>query len=139
MRALCFLTVTLLTATASASPRTLPFEIVTVLPDTHQVLVLDKVHNTHLLLGVGSTFEDNLIVEINGIGVLMESNQEQFIVYPKAAKGLALELRDPHRVRLPTIYGKVELVPAPAAEDRSAFELVSLLAFTPMDLLRAVL
>ena len=42
MRALCILTVTLLTAMASANPRTLPFEIVTVLPDTHQVLVLDN-------------------------------------------------------------------------------------------------
>ncbi len=109
MRLLCFLTVTLLAATVSADPRSLPFEIVNVLPNTQQVLVYDRVHNTHVLLAAGSNFEDYLVVEIKGIGVTMESQQERFTVYPRAAKGLALYLDEASsHNRPPAVYSQVE-------------------------------
>ena len=115
MRLLCILTVTLFAATASADPRTLPFEVVHVLGNTQQVLVYDRAHNTHVLLAAGSSFEDYLVVEIRGIGVTMESQQERFTVYPLAAQGLALHLESSEN-RLPAVYSKVE--PAHAADSK---------------------
>lgn len=113
MRLLSILTVTLFAATASADPRTLPFEVVHVLSNTQQVLVYDRAHDTHVLLTAGSSFEDYLVVEISGIGVTMESQQERFTVYPRAARGLALHL-EPNENRLPAVYSKVEPAPVPA-------------------------
>jgi hypothetical protein len=114
MRLICILTVTLLAATVSADPRSLPFEIVNVLPNTQQVLVYDRAHNTHVLLAAGSNFEDYLVVEIKGIGVTMESQQERFTVYPRAAKGLALYLDEASsNNRPPAVYSQVEPAVAP--------------------------
>jgi hypothetical protein len=126
MRQLCILAVTFVAATAAADPRTVPFEIVNVLPTTQQVLVYDRAHNTHVLLAAGSSFEDFLVVEISGIGVIMENQQERFTVYPRAAHGLALHLES-NQNRLPAIYSKVEPPRAPsqiaASNERIAVKL----------------
>lgn len=125
MRLLCILTVMLLAATASADSRTVPFEIVNVMPSTQQVLVFDRAHNTHVLLAAGSTFEDYLVVEVRGIGVTMEREQERFTVYPRAAQGLVLYLDESNQNRPPAIYSQVE--PDAAAADPQAVALASLL------------
>jgi hypothetical protein len=113
MRLLCLLTVTLVATTASAEPTALPFDVVNVLPNTKQVLIFDRAHNTHVLLTAGSDFESYVVVEINGIGVTMEHLQERFTVYPRAAQGLALHL-EADKSRPPAIYSVVEPTPAPA-------------------------
>lgn len=121
MRLLCCLTVTLLAATASADPSALPFDVVNVLPTTQQVLVFDRANNAHVLLTAGSTIDNYVVVEINGIGVTMEHQQERFTVYPRAARGLALHLES-DKTRPPAIYSVVEPAPAPtlvAIADRS--------------------
>ena len=141
MRLLCILTVTLVAATASAGPRTLPFDVVNVLPNTHQVLVYDRAHNTHVLLAAGSNFEDYVVVEISGIGVTMESQQERFTVYPRAAQGLALDLDQSSKNRLPAIFSKVEPAPAPAqvagttaaADSKERIAVASLHSAAPID------
>jgi hypothetical protein len=145
MRLLCILVVTLITATASADPGKPPFEIVSVLPSTKQVLVYDQAHNTHVLLAEGSTFEDYLVVEIGGIGVTMEREQQRFVVYPRAAQQLALEL-EPSKTVLPKVFSKLESAPvkiapipvrvaqtaaATDAKKRMAAELASMLCAAP--------
>lgn len=112
MRALCILTVTLLAATAFAEPKTVPFEIVNVLPETQQVLVYDRARNTHVLLAPSSVLDDFTVVEITGIGVVVENNQERFTVYPRAARGLALNLHKSKTKRLPAIYSTTPRPPA---------------------------
>lgn len=108
MRLLSLLTVSLLTATtAFADPAPLPFEVVRVLGSTKQVLVFDVQHNTHVLLAPGSKFDDYLVIDVSGIGLILERNQERFTVYPRAARGLALEL-EPNKAAPgpPVIYSK---------------------------------
>jgi hypothetical protein len=115
MRSLCMLTVMLLAATASADPHSVPFEVVHVLPDTQQVLVFDKAHNTHVLLTVGSGVGDDVVVAIDGIGMTLETREnERFTVYPRAAQGLALNLDKSNKNELPAVYSSVD--PAPSAD-----------------------
>src|SRR5262249_20468722 len=66
----------------------LPFEIVRMLPETNQALVLDRVHNTHVLLQPGSMFEDYVVIEISGLGMTVEKQQQRYLVYPHEAKYL---------------------------------------------------
>lgn len=115
MRLLSLLTVSLLTATAFADPAPLPFEVVRVLGSTKQVLVFDVQHNTHVLLAPGSTFDDYLVIDVSGIGLILEKNQERFTVYPRAARGLALEL-EPNKAAPgpPVIYSKNGPTAAPS-------------------------
>jgi hypothetical protein len=115
MRLLSMLTVTLLAATAYADTPTVPVEVVHVLPDTQQVLVYDKVKNTHVLLTVGSAVGDDVVVEIDGIGMTLENAQnERFTVYPRAAQGLALNLDKTTKSDLPAVYSSVDPMNAPA-------------------------
>jgi hypothetical protein len=100
------------TSTASADP--LPFEIVRMLPETNQVLVFDRAHNTHVLLQPGSKFDDYVVVEVSGLDMVVEKQQQRFVVYPREARYLALTLfpRDQNAPpQPPVIYGKS--VPAP--------------------------
>ncbi|HEY4178293.1 MAG TPA: hypothetical protein VGM90_15705 [Kofleriaceae bacterium] len=113
MRLLCMLTVTLFAATASADTHTVNVEVVRVLPDTQQVLVLDKTRNTHVLLTVGSAVGDDIVVSIDGIGMTLETREnERFTVYPRAAQGLALNLDKSTKNDLPAVYSTVEPTPA---------------------------
>lgn len=124
------LTVTLVAATASADPHSVPFEVIHVLPDTQQVLVLDKEHNTHKLLTVGSAVGDDVVIAIDGIGMTLEdANSDRFMVYPRAAQGLALALDKGTKSDLPAVFSTTEPTPAPveiAALDEFAGELASL-------------
>lgn len=113
MRLLAALTVSLVAATASADPGPLPFEVIRVMANTQQVLVYDRAHNTHVLLAPGTTFEDYAVIEVSGIGLVVEKDKERFTVYPRAAKGLALEL-EPNKNALPQIYSTTNPVPSPA-------------------------
>lgn len=123
MRLLSLLAVSLLTATASANPAPLPFEVVRVLANTKQVLVYDQEHNTHVLLAPGSKFNDYVVVDVSGVGLTVEKDQERFTVYPRAARGLALDL-EPHKKSPgpPVIYSKAPApqVPAPPVATRVA-------------------
>ncbi len=115
VRLLSLLTVSLLAATASADPAPLPFEVVRVLGNTKQVLVYDHAHDTHVLLAPGSKFDDYVVIDVSGIGLTLEKQQERFTVYPRAARGLALDL-EPHKASPgpPVIYSKTGATPAPA-------------------------
>jgi hypothetical protein len=107
------LALVLATSTAHASP--LPFEIVRMLPETNQVLVFDRAHNTHVLLQPGATFDDYVVIEISGIAMTVEKQQERFVVYPREAKFLALSVlpRDQSAApQPPVIYGRNQPVPA---------------------------
>ncbi|HEY4056771.1 MAG TPA: hypothetical protein VGM39_09180 [Kofleriaceae bacterium] len=114
MRLLCLLTVTLTAAIASADAPSVNFEVVHVLPDTQQVLVLDKERNTHVLLTIGSAVGDDVVVEIDGIGMTLETREnERFTVYPRAAQGLALNLDKGAKKDVPAVYSSVEPAHAP--------------------------
>lgn len=107
--------VVLATSTAHADP--LPFEIVRMLPETSQVLVFDRAHNTHVLLQPGATFGDYTVVSISGIDMIVEKAQERFVVYPKEAKFLALTVLPPKQnaaPQPPVIYGRSAPAAAPA-------------------------
>lgn len=108
--------VVLATSTAKADP--LPFEIVRMLPETSQVLVFDRAHNTHVLLQPGAKFGDYTVIQISGIDMVVEKAQERFVVYPKEAKFLALTVlpREQNAApQPPVIYGRsAPAVPAPA-------------------------
>jgi hypothetical protein len=107
--------VVLATSTVQADP--LPFEIVRMLPETSQVLVFDRVHNTHVLLQPGAKFDDYTVIEIRGIDMVVEKAQERFVVYPREAKYLALTVlpRAQNAAPLPpVIYGRSAPAPAPA-------------------------
>lgn len=98
----------------------LPFEIVRMLPETNQVLVYDRAHNTHVLLQAGSMFEDYVVIEISGLGMTVEKQQQRFLVYPHEAKYLALNVLPPPPNAPPpppVIYGTS---PAPMVPDRLA-------------------
>lgn len=104
--------VVLATSTAQADP--LPFEIVRMLPETSQVLVFDRAHNTHVLLQPGAKFDDYTVIEIRGIDMIVEKAQQRFVVYPREAKFLALTVLPPAQnaaPQPPVIYGRS----APAA------------------------
>lgn len=109
------LAVVLATSTANADP--LPFEIVRMLPETNQVLVFDRGHNTHVLLQPGVTFGDYTVVEISGIDMIVQKGAERFVVYPKEAKFLALTVLPPKQnaaPQPPVIYGRSTPAAAPA-------------------------
>jgi hypothetical protein len=115
MRLVGALLATLL-ATSAAYADKVPFEIVRMLPETQQVLVYDRAHNTHVLLQPGSQFDDYVVIEVSGIEMTVEKQQQRFTVYPREAQHLALNLlpRDPGAAPLaPVIYGKSAPVPAP--------------------------
>jgi hypothetical protein len=115
MRLVGALLATLL-ATSTAFADRVPFEIVRMLPETQQVLVFDRAHNTHVLLQPGSQFEDYVVIEVSGIEMIVEKQQQRYTVYPREAQHLALNLlpRDPTAAPLaPVIYGKSQAVPAP--------------------------
>ncbi|CAN5694183.1 hypothetical protein BH11MYX2_BH11MYX2_28020 [soil metagenome] len=131
MRLLCLLTVTLLAATASADTRSVPFEVVHVLPDTQQVLVFDNERNTHVLLTVGSAVGDDIVVAIDGIGMTLETREnDRFTVYPRAALGLALNLDKGNKNDLPAVYSTIDPTPVDVADnpalDEFAVQLASL-------------
>jgi hypothetical protein len=114
-----------LLATSSAYADPLPFEVVRMLPETSQVLVFDRAHNTHVLLQPGAKFDDYVVVEVSGMSMTVEKQQERFVVYPKEAKFLALNLlpRDPKAPPAPpVIYGKSApaLAPAQVADAKPA-------------------
>jgi len=104
--------VSLLAATASADTGPIPFEVIRLLPETQQALVFDRGHNTHVLLAPGSTFDDYIVVEITGVGLTLQKQQERVTVHPRAAKGLALEL-EPKKGAPPAIYSKTTPTPPP--------------------------
>jgi hypothetical protein len=108
-----FVVLILATSTAYAGDP-LPFEIVRMLPETNQVLVYDRAHNTHLLLQPGSTFEDYTVIEVGGLDMVIEKDQQRFTVYPREAKYLSLNLY-PRAVTTqpPIIFGKSAPAPAP--------------------------
>jgi len=109
------LAVVLATSIANADP--LPFEIVRMLPETNQVLVFDRGHNTHVLLQPGVTFGDYTVVEISGIDMIVQKGAERFVVYPKEAKFLALTVLPPKQnaaPQPPVIYGRSNPAAAPA-------------------------
>jgi hypothetical protein len=109
-----------LLATSSAYAEPLPFEIVRMLPETSQVLVFDRAHNTHVLLQPGAKFDDYVVIDVSGLSMTVEKQQERLVVYPKEAKFLALNLlpRDPKASPLPpVIYGKSAPAPAPQVAD----------------------
>ena len=83
----------------------LSFEVIRLLPETQQALVYDRGHNTHVLLAPGATFDDYVVVEITGVGLTVQKQQERYTVHPKAARGLALEL-EPKKNAPPAIYSK---------------------------------
>lgn len=127
VRLLSLLTVSLLAATASADPAPsspLPFEVIRVLPSTKQVLVYDRALNTHVLLAPGSKIGDYAVVDVSGIGLILEKQQERFTVYPRAAKGLVLDLEpEKSKNNPPVIFSKVgpdaapvQVVAAPARQ-----------------------
>jgi hypothetical protein len=104
----------LASSTAGASP--LPFEIVRMLPETNQVLIFDRAHNTHVLLQPGSKFDEYVVIEVSGIDMIVEKQQERFTVYPREAKFLALNVLPREQnapPQPPVIYGRNQ--PAPAA------------------------
>ena len=104
-------------ATSTAYADSVPFEIVRMLPETNQVLVFDRVHNTHVLLQPGAKFDDYVVVEISGLKLIVEKQQERFVVYPREAKYLALNVlpRDQNLAPPPpVIYGKSVPAPVPA-------------------------
>jgi hypothetical protein len=104
----------LVTSTAYADK--VPFEIVRMLPETTQVLVYDRAHNTHVLLQPGSQFGDYVVIEVSGIAMTVEKQQQRFTVYPREAQHLALNIlpRDQNApVQPPVIYGKSAPAPAP--------------------------
>lgn len=104
--------VSLLAATASADPTPpVSFEVIRLMPETQQALVLDRGHNTHVLLAPGSSFDDYTVVEITGVGLTLQKQQERLVVHPRAAKGLALDL-EPKKNAPPAIYSKTT-PPAP--------------------------
>jgi hypothetical protein len=115
MRLAGALLATLLTTSAAYADK-VPFEIVRMLPETQQVLVFDRAHNTHVLLQPGSQFEDYVVIEVSGIEMTVEKQQQRFTVYPREAQHLALNLlpRDPAAApQAPVIYGKSIAAPAP--------------------------
>lgn len=121
MRLLSFVMVSLLAATASADPTPpVSFEVIRLMPETQQALVFDRGHNTHVLLAPGSTFDDFTVVEISGVGLTLQKQQERLVVHPRAAKGLALDL-EPRKNAPPAIYSKT----TPAAPDPVAVAPVS--------------
>lgn len=102
-------------ASSTAYADSVPFEIVRMLPETNQVLVFDRAHNTHVLLQPGAKFDDYVVIEVSGLKLIVEKQQERFVVYPREAKFLALNVlpRDQNLAPPPpVIYGKS--VPAPA-------------------------
>lgn len=104
-------------ATSTAYADSVPFEIVRMLPETSQVLVFDRAHNTHVLLQPGAKFDDYVVVEISGLKLIVEKAQERFVVYPREAKFLALNVlpRDQNVAPPPpVIYGKSVPAPVPA-------------------------
>jgi hypothetical protein len=113
VRLISLLTVSLLAATASADSAPLPFEVIRVLPNTKQVLVYDRANDTHVLLAPGSKVDDYVVVEISGVGLTLEKQAERLTVYPRAAKGLVMEL-EPDKNRPPVIYSKSGPAAAPA-------------------------
>jgi len=106
--------VVLATSTASADTPPLPFEIVSMLPETNQVLIYDRAHKTHVLLQPGSTFEDYTVLEIHGVDMIVEKQQQRFTVYPREAKYLSLNLYPPPPSQPPIIFTKSAAAPAPA-------------------------
>lgn len=113
---LTLLAVSLLAGAASADPAPFPFEVIRVLPSTKQVLVYDRALDTHVLLAPGSKVGDYVVVEISGVGLTLENKQERFTVYPRAARGLVMEL-EPNKNSPPVIYSKAGPA-APAAPAR---------------------
>jgi hypothetical protein len=114
------LVVALLGSATARADTPLPFEIVRMLPETNQVLVYDRAHNTHVLLQPGSMFEDYVVVDINGLGMTVEKQQQRYLVYPHEAKYLALNVLPPPAnapAPPPVIYGTS---PAPMVPDRLA-------------------
>lgn len=96
-------------ATSTAYADSVPFEIVRMLPETNQVLVFDRAHNTHVLLQPGAKFDDYTVIEVSGLKLTVEKQQERFVVYPREAKYLALNVlpRDQNIAPPPpVIYGK---------------------------------
>jgi hypothetical protein len=94
-----------LTASAARAER-LPFEIVRLLPETHQVLVYDRANNTHVLLQPGSKFDDYVVIEVGGLDMIIEKDQQRFTVYPREARFLSLSVLPRGPAQPPVIYTK---------------------------------
>jgi hypothetical protein len=101
-----FVAVVLAASASTAKADPLPFEIVRLLPETNQVLVYDRAHNTHVLLQPGSIFEDYSVIKVSELDMVVEKAQQQFTVYPREARLLSLTLFPRQLVNPPIIYGK---------------------------------
>ena len=120
MRLVGILFAVVLFGSAAYADTPLPFEIVRMLPETNQVLIFDRAHNTHVLLQPGSMFEDYVVVDVSGLGMTVEKQQQRYLVYPHEAKYLALNVLPPPPnapATPPIIYGTS---PAPLLPDRVA-------------------
>lgn len=99
-----------LSASSSFADRP-PFEVVRVLPETSQVLVYDRADDTHVLLAPGSMLHDYTLVELSGIGMIVERGAERITMYPKGAQDIALDLTPNHPVPSPAVFGKLPFAP----------------------------
>jgi hypothetical protein len=107
-----FLVLALATSTSFADDRP-PFEVVSALPKTEQVLVFDRTNNTHVLVKPGSIIDDYAVVEINGIGMVVEKDGVRTTMYPLRAQEIVLSLETPDK-NPPAIYGKNPVKTPPA-------------------------
>jgi len=103
----------LVLASSTAYAEKMPFEVVRVLPETGQVLVFDRPANTHVLLKPGEVFHDYSIVEISGIGMIVEKDQKRTAMYPLGAQGIVLNLQHTDD-QVEPVFGKAQPPPAPA-------------------------
>ena len=123
-------------ATSNAYAERPPFEVVQVLAETNQVLVFDRGNNKHVLLEPGATFDDYMVVEISGSGMVVQKQQERIIMYPRGMRGLALNLDKDEKGQPQPVYGKVAPPTGPAVavstkSDKVAIELAQLLTGAP--------
>ena|SRR5436190_13077536 len=105
--------VALVLATSTVYAEKMPFEVVRVLPETGQVLVFDRPNNTHVLLKPGDVFHDFSIVEISGIGMIVEKDQQRTAMYPRGAREIVLNLQRTDDTIQP-VFGKTSPPPPPA-------------------------
>ena len=102
----------LVLASSAAYAERLPFEIVRLLPETDQVLVYDRANHTHVLLQPGSKFEDYTVIDVGGLDMVIEKDQQRFTVYPREAKFLSLSVLPRAATQPPVIYTKAGPSPA---------------------------
>ena len=104
----------LVLASSTAYADKMPFEVVRVLPETGQVLVFDRPNNTHVLLKPGEVFRDYSIVEISGIGMIVEKDQKRTAMYPLGAQGIVLNLQHTDDQVQPVFGKSSQPPPSPA-------------------------